>query len=191
MNEDGTPKVLYHQTAADFLDVQHRKPGSGKERQRNAVLLDTEVSKPDSKGKSPNTAFMHKSYAPIVYNGNQYIAKVAVEEFYNEGKKAVDRRAYHLQGIKIEPAGGRLTANTDPTPVPVTDSTISISDLFNLVKTYDKGFSPKPVNPAFLNADGTPKVISHGTPKKGLKVFLCHSKNFSKTQRNLHKKKNF
>ena len=42
-------------------------------------------------------------------------------------------------------------------------STISISDLYALVKTYDKEFSPKPVNPALLNEDGTPLVVYHGT----------------------------
>ena len=42
-------------------------------------------------------------------------------------------------------------------------STISISDLYALVKTYDKKFSPKPVNPALLNEDGTPLVVYHGT----------------------------
>ena len=42
-------------------------------------------------------------------------------------------------------------------------STISISDLYALVKTYDKKFSPKPVNPALLNEDGTLLVVYHGT----------------------------
>ena len=41
--------------------------------------------------------------------------------------------------------------------------THSVSDLFALVKQYDKEFSPKPVNEHVLNDDGTPKVFYHGT----------------------------
>ena len=130
---------------------------------KNAVLLDTEISNPNSKNKSPNTAFMHKLYAPFIYDGQAYVAKIAVEEFYNEGTKNADRKAYHLQGIKIESAGGRFAVNTVLTPMPGTDSINSISDLFKLVKTYDKEFHPKEVNAALLNEDGTPKVVYHGT----------------------------
>ncbi len=35
--------------------------------------------------------------------------------------------------------------------------------MFKIVKQYDKDFHPKPVNKAFLNEDGTPKVLYHGT----------------------------
>ena len=45
--------------------------------------------------------------------------------------------------------------------MPGTDSINSISDLFELVKTYDKEFHPKKVNPELLNKDGTPKVVYH------------------------------
>ena len=137
---------------------------------KNAVLLDTVVSENDTNKKSANTAFLHKLYTLIQYDGRQYIAKVTVEEYYNESKKGVDRRAYNLKAIKIEPAGGQL-GNSSSSSRPVTDSTISISNLFEIVKTYDKEFSPKPVNPALLNEDGTPKVFYHGTPSNGFNVF--------------------
>ena len=39
----------------------------------------------------------------------------------------------------------------------------SISALFDIVKTYDKDFNPKPANPLFLNKNGTPKVMYHQT----------------------------
>lgn len=128
----------------------------------NAVLFDTIVSAPNTNKKSPNTAFLHKLYTLIEYNGQAYIAKVSVEEFYNETTKAVARRGYNLKAIKIEPAGGQLGINSSSS-VPVTDSMYSISDLFEFVKRYDKEFKPKSVNPALLNEDGTPKVFYHGT----------------------------
>lgn len=43
-----------------------------------------------------------------------------------------------------------------------TDSTISISDLYALVKGYDKDFKSQPSSKV-VNTDGTPKVVYHGT----------------------------
>ena len=148
---------------------------------KNAVLLDTVVSENDTNKKSANTAFLHKLYTLIQYDGRQYIAKVTVEEYYNESKKGVDRRAYNLKAIKIEPAGGQLGISSSSSR-PVTDSTISISNLFEIVKTYDKEFSPKPVNPAMLNEDGTPKVVYHGTNSEFWSFDLTQSgKNYEGT----------
>ncbi len=72
-----------------------------------------------------------------------------------------------MKAIKIEPAGGQI-GNTSSSSVPVTGSTISISNLYNLVKTNDKDFSAgAAVNPILLNKDGTPKVFYHGAKKNG------------------------
>ena len=92
---------------------------------KNAILLDTIVSEPNTKKKSANTAFLHKLYTPIEYDGRSYIAKSTVEEFYNETTKGVSRRAYNLKAIKIEPAGGQLGISSSSSR-PVTDSTLSI-----------------------------------------------------------------
>ena len=129
----------------------------------NAILLDTVVSEPNTNKKSVNTAFLHKLYTPITYDGKPYIAVSTVEEYYNETSSGVSRRAYNLKAIKTEPAGGQL-GNNSSSSVPVTDSTISISDLYSLVKTYDKDFTAAhDVAPELLNEDGTPKVFYHGT----------------------------
>lgn len=42
------------------------------------------------------------------------------------------------------------------------DDEITIADLVTLVKQYDKNFFPKPASKV-VNADGTPKVMYHGT----------------------------
>ena len=127
----------------------------------NAVLLDTEVSGRDSRKKHFETEWMHKLYAYVEYDGKPYIAKVSVEEYgTNEN---VGKRFYNLRGIKIEPVGGAPNTNVSYGTVPNTDSTISISDLYALVKQYDKDFKPKAVNPALLNEDGTPKMWYHST----------------------------
>ena len=129
----------------------------------NAILLDTIVSQTDSKKKSSNTAFLHKLYTLISYNGQIYIAKTTVEEFYNQTSNNISRRAYNLKAIKIEPAGGQL-GNISSSSRPDTSSINSIADLYALVKTFDKDFSAAPnVSEAVLNEDGTPKVFYHGT----------------------------
>lgn len=75
----------------------------------------------------------------------------------------MSRRAYNLKAIKIEPAGGQLGINSSSS-VPVTDSTYSISNLYEFVKIYDKDFTPAPeVSKYVLNDDGTPRVFYHGT----------------------------
>ena len=47
----------------------------------------------------------------------------------------------------------------------MTISIDSISALFDIVKTYDKDFNPKPATPLLLNKNGTPKVMYHQTSK--------------------------
>ena len=129
-------------------------------------MLDSIVSERDKKRKSKNTAFLHKLYSVIEYEGNEYIAKITVEEFYNESINADSLRAYNLKAIKIEPASGREETNST-TPNAGEGSINTIADLYEHVKKYDKDFRPsKEVNPELLNDDGTPKELYHGTPEE-------------------------
>ena len=141
---------------------------------KNSVLLDTMVSQTDTKKKSKNTAFLHKLYTFIEYNGQQYVAKTTVEEYYNESTDDISQRAYNLKAIKIEPAGGQLGTSSSSS-VPITDSVNSISGLFRFVKAYDKEFSPKPVQKMLLNEDGTPKVFCHVRVKNLTRDLMKHS----------------
>ncbi len=129
----------------------------------NSLLFDTVVSNKDKNKKSNNTAFLHKLYTLVSYDQKPYIAKITVEEFYNETSKDVSKRAYNLKAIKIEPAGGQI-GNNSSSSIPDTDSMISVSNLYALVKQYDKDFTPgKAVASELLNPDGTPKVLYHQT----------------------------
>lgn len=130
----------------------------------NAVLLDTRVSNRNTKTKSENTVFLHKLYTIIVYDNKPFLAISTVEEYYDESKNADSLRAYNLKTIKIEPAGGR-EGITPTTPDVGKDSTsISITELFRIVKQHDERFTEGvPVNETLLNADGTPKVLYHQT----------------------------
>ena len=125
----------------------------------NAVLLDTEVSEKTSSKKHNETLFMHKLYSPVIFNNDLYIAKVTVEEY---GAENGGRRFYNLKGIKIDPAGGTPNVKTSYGTMPDTRSEYSISDLYALVKSYDKDFKSQPSSKV-VNTDGTPKVVYHGT----------------------------
>ena len=74
----------------------------------------------------------------------KYLACTTIEEFFDESKNDASKRAYNLKSIKIEPVSGREGKNPT-TPFAETGSTISISDLYSLVKTYDKDFHPEKV----------------------------------------------
>ena len=138
---------------------------------KNAVLLDTVTSENNTNKKAKFTAFLHKLYTPIRYNGQNYLAVTTIEEYFDGSNNSALRRAYNLKAIKIEPADGRLEINST-SPLSDAGSTISISNLYNLVKTNDKNFSAgAAANPILLNKDGTPKVFYHGTPFFGFNEF--------------------
>lgn len=129
----------------------------------NAVLLDTEISEKNTNKKSKNTAFMHKLYCPIQYNNKTYIAKVSVEEFLSPSND-IERKAYHLQSIKIETADGRATNKIALASTPRSDavSIDRVSQLFTLVKRLDKNFQPRESSKV-VNDDGTPRRMYYTT----------------------------
>ena len=133
----------------------------------NAVLFDTEVSEYGRGKKSVYTAFMHKFYAIIDIDGKNYIAKMAVDESHAPGQDDTNKKFYHVRAIEIETAPSVGIGKSHTPIIEDTVSTVSISDLYELVKTFDKDFSPAPeVSEYVLNEDGTPKVFYHGTRKE-------------------------
>ena len=104
---------------------------------------------------------MHSMYV-LAREGNAVnLMKLFVEEAlvgHNSTDAEVALRAYELKGIKKVAVltGGVLQQGTGLNPKSTTD--ISVADLFALVKQYDTNFSPKPVDPATINPDGTPKL---------------------------------
>ncbi len=127
---------------------------------KNAILLDTVVSDNTSKSKMPNTAFMHSFYT--IYDGE--LLKMYVEEALSTKGNDIFNRAYELKDIKkvADIPNGVHAENSGLTDE--TSAMSSISDLYSLVKAYDKDFhAGKEVSPYLLNEDGTPKVWYHQT----------------------------
>ena len=132
---------------------------------KNSILLDTEVSKYGRGKKSIYTAFMHKFYSYVVIENKPYIAKMAVDESYSPGQNDTNKKFYHVRAIKIEPVTSVGIGFNHIPIMDATDSNITVSDLFNLVKQNDKNFKPKESS-KIVNADGTPKVMYHGSKNK-------------------------
>ncbi len=134
---------------------------------KNSVLLDTVVSEHTSKSKMPNTAFMHSFYTVYENDSGKHLLKLYVEEALSNNEKTVFTRAYQLKDIKKVADLPDGVSEGIPSLSDDRSATInSIADLFALVKQYDKEFSPKAVDPVFLNEDGTPKVFYHGTDQR-------------------------
>lgn len=117
----------------------------------NAICFDSLISEYDpvtSKNKSPNTLFIHKMYGVTKYDNELYLYTLAIEEAYNQianGKMdSTYHKLYSLRDIKITPMElpslkARSISAKAETDTPL-GATISIPQLYEIVKTYDKSF---------------------------------------------------
>ena len=124
---------------------------------QNSILLSSEISNKDNS----LSLMFHSMYSYTEAMGYPALLKLKVEELADEKSGQSVRRDYILQSIEEEPISEskRLSkahqSNTG-------SSTVSISDLYALVKSYDKDFKSQPSSKV-VNEDGTPKVVYHGT----------------------------
>ena len=132
----------------------------------NSILLDSVVSQKKSKRKMQNTCFMHSFYSIVEWNNSHILVKLLVEEALDKKLETSFTRGYELQEIqKVADLHLGVHANKGSLTQQSTTK-YSIADLFSFVKQFDKKIklkSTNPVNPAMLNADGTPKMFYHGT----------------------------
>ncbi|MBP3854035.1 MAG: DEAD/DEAH box helicase family protein [Ruminiclostridium sp.] len=104
----------------------------------NSILLDTVLSEKNNNTKAFTTAFMHKLYCPCVINNEPHLAKLSVEEYgINHDTQ---KRLYNIREIKTEPLKNIGFTNKSLDHSVLNGSHISISDLFAIVKSFDKDF---------------------------------------------------
>ncbi len=106
---------------------------------KNSTLLDSVLSEKNNNSKSYNTAFMHKMYAVCKIKKQINLVKIAIEEFADD-KNSTLKRLYNVQDIKVEPIRYIEFAEKPLARSALNGSDISISDLFKLVKSFDKDF---------------------------------------------------
>lgn len=104
----------------------------------NSILLDTVLSEKNNNTKAFTTAFMHKLYCPCVINNEPHLAKLSVEEYgINHDTQ---KRLYNIREIKTEPLKNIGFTNKSLDHSVLNGLHISISDLFAIVKSFDKDF---------------------------------------------------
>ena len=133
---------------------------------QDAVLLDTEVIVDED---NPNRSFMHSFYTVAKVGGVDELIKIKVDEL--ESPTNPTKRFYNLNDFEIinkKP----LAVNWDLNPSTdangskgIASANISVSDLFNLVKSLDENFNPKSAS-AIVDEEGEPLMVYHGTDKK-------------------------
>ena len=128
-----------------------------------AVLLDTVAVKSISKSKLPGTAFMHSLYSLADDGSGLTLYRLFAEEPIPTKGGEPFTRAYELKEIKevATTPDSVLSVSeglTDGAPA----TTYTVADLFAFVKENVPDFQPKPVHPAMLNADGTPRAVRQG-----------------------------
>ena len=58
---------------------------------------------------------MHKLYCPIMQNGKNYLAKITIEEYMENGD--TNKKFYNLQDIEISPSSVDFISNENPTQI--------------------------------------------------------------------------
>ena len=98
-----------------------------------------------------------------LYNNGKSVTllKLYAEEALSNNEKEVFSRAYELKDIeKVADFDNGVLHSTVGLTGSQSTTEVSLSDLYSLVKRFDKDFhAGKPVNPILLNDDGTPKVF--------------------------------
>lgn len=130
----------------------------------NAVLLDSFGLK---NGKSPNSLLMHSLYAVADIGNGQEVVKLLVEEMNDPGSETTKKRSYQLQNIEKAFAAsvrvqGKATSSAPSSVTNTANAIRTVADLFSNVKQKDRDFMPNKASKV-VNADGTPKVMYHGT----------------------------
>ena len=159
----------------------------------NAVLVETtsntkKTQNPTTKGEKHknNIDFYHRLYVPVSLNGNLYVIRLVVEEDKNNiGLQPKLTELYDIyidkEGLLPPPsANGKSNGSSNP-------SIITVRDMLENVKQADnpdvyvkepkdqiqtKEFKQWFGNSKVVNADGTPKVMYHGTPNGNFDTFV-------------------
>lgn len=134
-----------------------------------AILLDSIIVNKPSKRMGPKAVIVHHFYCPVSVNSEKGIAKLYVTENYENEK------TFYLTKIEMVSTDSRWDGDDASRQNSSVDTTISIADIFDFVKSHSVDFekdsenpilfNPHAVNEAMLNSDGTPKVVYHGTDK--------------------------
>lgn len=169
----------------------------------NAVLVETtsntkKTQNPTTKGEKHknNIDFYHRLYVPVSLNGNLYVIRLVVEEDKNNiGLQPKLTELYDIyidkEGLLPPPsANGKSNGSSNPSIVTVRDMLENVKQADNpdvYVKEpkdqiQTKEFKQWFGNSKVVNADGTPKVMYHGTPNGNFDTFKKGANYFTENE---------
>ena len=134
---------------------------------KKAILFDSILSDKDNE----NSLMFHTMYAYSEAMGYPALLKLQVEElfYFNNTESGIFQRDYILQNIEEESLSKRNRLSR-PNHSKKDSSVISIAELYDLVKGYEKKFNTSDISKA-VNPDGTPMMLYHQTGEEGITVF--------------------
>lgn len=169
----------------------------------NAVLVETtpntkKTQNPTTKGEKHknNIDFYHRLYVPVSLNGNLYVIRLVVEEDKNNiGLQPKLTELYDIyidkEGLLPPPsANGKSNGSSNPSIITVRDMLENVKQADNpdvyvkepkdqiQTKEFKKWFG----NSKVVNADGTPKVMYHGTPNGNFDTFKKGANYFTENE---------
>ena len=169
----------------------------------NAVLVETtsntkKTQNPTTKGEKHknNIDFYHRLYVPVSLNGNLYVIRLVVEEDKNNiGLQPKLTELYDIyidkEGLLPPPsANGKSNGSSNPSIITVRDMLENVKQADNpdvyvkepkdqiQTKEFKKWFG----NSKAVNADGTPKVMYHGTPNGNFDTFKKGANYFTENE---------
>ena len=169
----------------------------------NAVLVETtsntkKTQNPTTKGEKHknNIDFYHRLYVPVSLNGNLYVIRLVVEEDKNNiGLQPKLTELYDIyidkEGLLPPPsANGKSNGSSNPSIITVRDMLENVKQADNpdvyvkepkdqiQTKEFKQWFSKSKV----VNADGTPKVMYHGTPNGNFDTFKKGANYFTENE---------
>ncbi|MDD5947192.1 MAG: helicase-related protein [Oscillospiraceae bacterium] len=106
---------------------------------RHSVILDTTLSEQNNANKAYHTAFMHKMYGVMLVDEQPYLVKTTVEEF-GSGRSDTLKRLYNVQDMQIEPLRHAAFTDKQLALSVLSGSSVSIAQLFEIVKACDADF---------------------------------------------------
>ena len=169
----------------------------------NAVLVETtsntkKTQNPTTKGEKHknNIDFYHRLYVPVSLNGNLYVIRLVVEE--DKNNIGLQPKLIELYDIYIDKEGllpppsanGKSNGSSNPSIITVRDMLENVKKADNpdvyvkepkdqiQTKEFKKWFG----NSKVVNADGTPKVMYHGTPNGNFDTFKKGANYFTENE---------
>ncbi|MBR1870461.1 MAG: hypothetical protein IJ802_01380, partial [Kiritimatiellae bacterium] len=114
-------------------------------------------------GKKPNVKTMHRLYAPFMFDGGVYVAKLSVKEYTD----ATDNRIYTVEAIETEASDGILTPDNPESGTERPHQKTSAEIIAKLAEKVKRAENVSKI----VDENGEPRVVWHGDADPSFTTF--------------------